>query len=86
MTKCILNCPKRNNRGKAQWTIQSCILRSSHIMNLNSTKLVEIGQKIWKLVQTDRQRDRHAERQTDTHTDRQAFRFLYTSQKLCLGV
>jgi hypothetical protein len=42
--------PKRHNRGKTQWTIKSCILQSSHIMILNSTKFcgnrikdVEVG-------------------------------------------
>jgi hypothetical protein len=38
MTKCILNSPKRHNRGKTQCTIKSFILQSSHIMILNSTK------------------------------------------------
>ena len=38
MTKCILNCPKKHNRGKTQWTIKSFTLQSSHIMILNSTK------------------------------------------------
>ena len=54
MTKCILNCPKRHNRGKTQWTITSFILQSSHIMILNSTKFgrnrtkyVEVGPDRW---------------------------------------
>ena len=43
--------------------------------------LVEIGQKIWKLVRTDRQTDE----QTDRLTDRQRGCFLYTVPKYICG-
>ena len=57
MTKFILNCPKRHNRGKTQWTIQSFILQSSHIMILNSTKFGGNWTKDLE-VDSDRQTDR----------------------------
>jgi hypothetical protein len=60
MTKCILNClksPKRHNGGKAQWTIKSFILQSSHIMILNSTKFGGNQTKDLE-VGPDRQTDR----------------------------
>jgi hypothetical protein len=52
-----IDTDQKYNRGKIQWTIQSFILQSSHIMILNSTKFggnrtkdVEVG--------PDRQTDR----------------------------
>ena len=60
---------KRHNRGKTQWTIQSFISQSSHIIILNSikfggnrTKDLEVG--------PDRQ-TRRTDRWTDGQTDRQ---------------
>ena len=58
--------PKRHNRGKTQWTIKSCILQSSHIMILNSTKFC--GNRI-KDVEVGL---------SDGRTDGQTDRFLYT--------
>jgi len=66
MTKCILNCLKRHNRGKAQWTIKTILLQCSHIMILNSTKF---GRNRTKDVEVG------PERRTDGQTDRPIIKY-----------
>jgi hypothetical protein len=59
--------PKRHNRGKAKWTIQSFILQSSHIMILNSTKFGGNRRKDVEVCldrRTDRQADSYIPAQT----------------------